>query len=99
MYYSRPTTVQIWRTPHPPKRGSLVLFSQPLIHSGFLLTWQASGLGAQVRKEAAALHYCRGGVPGLPLPAAAVLRAVLHLGLVLRLLLCRHTLRVLPCKV
>ena len=57
MYLSTaPPLLQIWRTPHPPERGSLLLCRRPLIHSGFMLTWQASGLGAQVGISSAAGH-------------------------------------------
>lgn len=53
-----PPMAQIWRTPHPPERGNLVLCTRPMIHSGFLLTWQASGLGAQVGTQVGSPTSC-----------------------------------------
>jgi hypothetical protein len=39
---------QVWRASHPPARGSYWLFTRPMVHWGFLNTWQASGLQAKV---------------------------------------------------
>ncbi|PRW59946.1 alpha beta-hydrolase [Chlorella sorokiniana] len=39
---------QFWRSPHPPVRGKLWLGSRPMIHSGFLASWNGEGLDLQV---------------------------------------------------
>ena len=39
---------QVWRSPHPPVRGKLWLGSRPMIHSGFLASWNGEGLDQQV---------------------------------------------------
>ncbi len=33
---------------HPPARGQYLLGSKPLVHTGFLQSWQAGGLNTQV---------------------------------------------------
>lgn len=40
--------VQAWRVAHPPVRGQPWLFSQPLVHMGFLKSWLAGGLNEKV---------------------------------------------------
>lgn len=40
--------MQVWRSPHPPVRGNLWLGSRPMIHSGFLASWNGEGLDQQV---------------------------------------------------
>ena len=40
--------VQAWRVAHPPVRGQAWLFSQPLVHVGFLKSWLAGGLNHKV---------------------------------------------------
>lgn len=39
---------QFWRSAHPPRRGVLLLGTQPLVHSGFLASWVRRGLDRQV---------------------------------------------------
>lgn len=39
---------QFWRSPHPPQRGRLWLGTRPMIHSGFLASWNGEGLDQQV---------------------------------------------------
>lgn len=39
---------QIWRSPFPPKRGHALLGTCPMVHSGFLQSWAASGLNQRV---------------------------------------------------
>lgn len=39
---------KVWRSPHPPVRGKLWLGSRPMIHSGFLASWNGEGLDQQV---------------------------------------------------
>lgn len=40
--------LEVWRAAHPPERGKYFLGSQPMVHRGFLETWQTSGLKADV---------------------------------------------------
>ena len=36
--------LELWRAVHPPERGNYLLGTQAMVHRGFLLTWQTSGL-------------------------------------------------------
>jgi len=40
--------LKFWRTPHPPRRGSYWLGTQPLVHTGFLIYWIDSGMRDRV---------------------------------------------------
>lgn len=50
-----PHPLQLWRSPHPPKRGTFWLGTQPLVHSGFLSSWNRHGLDAQVLQRVRAV--------------------------------------------
>ena len=40
--------MQVWMCPHPPKRGSQLLGTCPMVHTGFHKAWTASGLHTEV---------------------------------------------------
>ncbi len=40
--------IKLWRRPHPPERGQYFLHTQPMVHVGFLETWEDSGLKNEV---------------------------------------------------
>ena len=40
--------LKVWRGIHPPKRGTWVFGNQPMVHRGFLETWEDSGLKEEV---------------------------------------------------
>lgn len=40
--------IEVWRATYPPKRGQYLLGTEPMVHRGFLVTWQTSGLKADV---------------------------------------------------
>ena len=40
--------VQVWMTPHPPKRGIYLLGSRPQVHTGFHKAWTANGLHTEI---------------------------------------------------
>lgn len=66
---TRPVADQIWRTDHPPARGSLLMHSRPVVHSGFLRCWLADGLQQRVIQrvlEVAAAW--QAAQPGRPAP-------------------------------
>ncbi|KAL4436515.1 hypothetical protein ABPG75_003654 [Micractinium tetrahymenae] len=39
---------KVWRTPHPPLRGSALLRGRPLVHLGFLVSWLFNGYNEKV---------------------------------------------------
>lgn len=44
--------MKVWRAPHPPLRGNYWTCSQPMVHRGFLASYEASGLNLQARSPA-----------------------------------------------
>ncbi|KAL4429984.1 hypothetical protein ABPG77_004354 [Micractinium sp. CCAP 211/92] len=40
--------MKVWRAPHPPLRGSYWTCSRPMVHRGFLASYEANGLNQQV---------------------------------------------------
>ncbi|KAL4539236.1 hypothetical protein Ndes2437A_g02202 [Nannochloris sp. 'desiccata'] len=40
--------IKVWRRPHPPTRGQYYLNNQPMVHVGFLETWEDSGMKNEV---------------------------------------------------
>lgn len=39
--------MKVWRAPHPPLRGTYWNCSRPMVHRGFLASYEASGLNLQ----------------------------------------------------
>lgn len=46
---------QIWSVPHPPRRGSFWLGTQPRVHGGFHAAWLCNGLREQVLERLTAV--------------------------------------------
>jgi Lipase (class 3) len=40
--------IKVWRRPHPPERGRYLFFTQPMVHVGFLQTWEDSGMKDEI---------------------------------------------------
>ena len=51
--------VQAWRVPHPPARGHRLWGTQPLVHVGFMKSWQAGGFNHKVIKRVMELVHSR----------------------------------------
>ncbi|KAL4444077.1 hypothetical protein ABPG75_011814 [Micractinium tetrahymenae] len=51
--------MKVWRTPHPPLRGSYWTCSRPMVHRGFLASYEASGLNVQVMETLSAILAAR----------------------------------------
>ena len=41
-------TLQAWYATHPPKRGEWWMGTRPFVHQGFLKSWTANGLNANI---------------------------------------------------
>ncbi|KAK9823875.1 hypothetical protein WJX72_006114 [[Myrmecia] bisecta] len=61
---------QAWLTAHPPKRGSVLLQTRPMVHAGFLASWHRGGFREAVLNKlqslaipAASLHVTTFGAP------------------------------------
>jgi len=47
--------LEVWRVPHPSLRGHLWLGTRPLVHKGFLGTWECEGFKEQVLNRVQAI--------------------------------------------
>ncbi|KAK9817450.1 hypothetical protein WJX74_010198 [Apatococcus lobatus] len=47
--------LQVWRSDHPPVRGSRMMWQRPVVHSGFLRCWLEDGLSQRVVQRVLAL--------------------------------------------
>ncbi|KAK9821824.1 hypothetical protein WJX74_001662 [Apatococcus lobatus] len=47
--------LQVWRSDHPPVRGSRMMWQRPVVHSGFLRCWLEDGLNQRVVQRVLAL--------------------------------------------
>lgn len=56
--------VQAWRVPHPPARGHILCGTQPLVHVGFMKSWQAGGFNHKVITRIKELVYSRKATSG-----------------------------------
>ena len=56
--------VQAWRVPHPPARGHIWCGTQPLVHVGFMKSWQAGGFNHKVIKRIMELVHSRNAASG-----------------------------------
>ena len=60
--------MQVWRMVHPPRRGTLLLASMPLVHTGFYCAWVARGLSVQVLQHLQASLFACVSMPVPPMP-------------------------------
>ena len=57
---------QAWRVAHPPARGMLFNGTRPLVHRGFLSSWQAKGLNSRI------VDFIQTQISEMQLPAESV---------------------------
>lgn len=59
-----PLHPQVWRTAHPPLRGTQLLGRRPLVHKGFLASWLFKGYNTQARMAAMQSMLCMAWIAG-----------------------------------
>ncbi len=52
---------QAWQSAHPPARGSYFLRTRPAVHNGFLKSYLANGLKAEILERLLEIVACQTG--------------------------------------